>query len=88
MVVAVRQYPVGAGKAGRRLRGELGKCSGLIVLINVRVRVLLHSSLTSHSVLSLLMAFWKKSKDSQSHVFFPSMLSTTSKPRSFSNQLS
>lgn len=86
MVVAVRQYPVGAGKAGRRLRGELGKCSGLIVLINVRV--LLHSSLTSHSVLSLLKAFWKKSKDSQSHVFFPSMLSTTSKPRSFSNQLS
>lgn len=86
MVVAVRQYPVGAGKAGRRLRGELGKCSGLIVLINVRV--LLHSSLTSHSVLSLLMAFWKKSKDSQSHVSFPSMLSTTSKPRSFSNQLS
>lgn len=86
MVVAVRQYPVGVGKARRMLRGQLGKCSELIVLINVHV--LLHSSLTSHSVLSLLMAFLKKSKDSQSHVSFPSILSTTSKFRPFSNQLS
>lgn len=40
------------------------------------------------TVLSLLMAFLKKSKDSQSHVSFPSILSTTLKFRPFSNQLS
>lgn len=71
MVVAVSQSPVRAGKGGRMLRGQLGKCSGLIVLINVLV--LLHSSLASHSVSSLLMAFLKSRKTpSRMYPFLPS----------------